>query len=147
MPGPTGPPGAMGAPGAPGPAGIPGPTGAPGPAGPPGPVGAVGPPGTTGPPGRSAASPQIVSIVQDFGRVQSGALIQVVVTCPPGMEVIGGGAVTTITPPNDLDTRRLHQLFSGPISDTEWVTASTAISTLSTGSTLRYIASATCIGR
>jgi hypothetical protein len=79
--------------------------------------------------------------------VQSGDLIQVTVACPPGTEVIGGGAVTAITPPNDTDTKRMHQLFSGPISDTEWVTASTAVSTLSNGANLRYIASATCIGR
>ena len=77
----------------------------------------------------------------------SGALIQVVVPCPPGTHVVGGGAVTEITPPDDSDTTRLHQLFSGPISDTEWVTASTAVSTLSNGSNLRYIASATCVGR
>ena len=77
----------------------------------------------------------------------SGALIQVTVTCPPGTAVIGGGAITEITPPNDDDTKRMHQLFSGPASDTEWVTASTAVSTLSNGSNMRYIASATCIGR
>jgi hypothetical protein len=60
--------------------------------------------------------------------------------------VIGGGAITEITPPDETDTKRMHQLFSGPISTTEWVTASTAVSTLSNGSNLRYIASATCVG-
>lgn len=88
-----------------------------------------------------------MSVVQDFGRVFSGALIQVTVTCPPGTVVVGGGATTEITPPDDSDTTRMHQLFSGPTSDTEWVTASTAVSTLSNGSNLRYIASATCIAR
>jgi hypothetical protein len=84
--------------------------------------------------------------MQDFGRVQSGTLIQVTVTCPPNTLVIGGGATTEITPPSDRDTTSIHQLFSGPISDTEWVTASTAVNTLSNGSNLRYIASATCVG-
>jgi hypothetical protein len=137
----------MGSPGPPGPAGaagLPGAAGARGPAGPPGPPGNPGPPGPTGPAG---TSPQIISVAQDFGRVQNGALIQVVVTCPPGTQVIGGGAVTAITPPNDTDMKRLHQLFSGPISDTEWVTASTAVATLSNGANLRYIASATCVSR
>jgi hypothetical protein len=104
----------------------------------PGPVGATGPPG---------APTQIVSITQDFGQAQSGEVIQVTVACPPGTQVIGGGAVTQITPPKAADTRRLHQLFSGPASDTEWVTASTAVSTMSDGSNLRYIASATCVVR
>jgi hypothetical protein len=88
---------------------------------------------------------QIVSTTQDFGRVQNGTLVQVTVACPSGMQVIGGGAVIVITPPNDTDTKRMHQLFSGPISDTEWETASTAIATLSNGSNMRYIASASCI--
>ncbi|HSS56276.1 MAG TPA: hypothetical protein VLK79_16640 [Gaiellales bacterium] len=114
----------------------------PGPAGPPGLT--PGPTGATGPPGATA---EIVSITQDFGRVQGGALIEVVVACPPGTQVIGGGAITEITPPDADDTKRLHQLFSGPVSDTEWKTSSTAVSTLSNGSNLRYIASATCIGR
>jgi hypothetical protein len=102
--------------------------------------------GATGPTGPPGATVQIVSVTQDFGRVQNGALIQVVVTCPPGMAVVGGGAVTDITPPNDTDTKRLHQLFSGPVGTTEWVTASTAVATLSNGSNLRYVASATCVG-
>lgn len=88
-----------------------------------------------------------MSVVQEFGRVEDNALIEVVVTCPPGTRVVGGGAVIVITPPDDDDTRKLHQLFSGPISDTEWLTASTAVSTLSNGSNLRYIASATCATR
>jgi hypothetical protein len=79
--------------------------------------------------------------------VQSGALIEVVVACPPDTQVIGGGAITEITPPNDTDTKRMHQLFSGPISETEWKTSSTAVSTLSNGSNLRYVASAVCLGR
>ena len=78
--------------------------------------------------------------------MQSGALIEVVVACPLDMQVVGGGAVIEITPPSDTDTKRLHQLFSGPISPTEWKTSSTAVSTISNGSNLRYIASATCLG-
>jgi hypothetical protein len=62
------------------------------------------------------------------------------------MQVVGGGAVIEITPPSDTDTKRLHQLFSGPISATEWKTSSTAVSTISNGANLRYIASATCLG-
>jgi hypothetical protein len=111
-----------------------------------GPAGVPGPPGPAGATGPAGVQPRIVSVTQDFGRVQSGALIQVIVTCPPGTQVVGGGAVTEITPPNETDTKRLHQLFSGPMSDTEWITASTAVSGLSTGSTLRYVASAMCIG-
>ena len=88
-----------------------------------------------------------MSVVQDFGRVQSGTLIEVTVTCPLDTLVIGGGAVTEITPPSDKDTTSIHQLFSGPISSTEWVTASTAVNTISNGANLRYIASATCVGR
>lgn len=105
----------------------------------------TGPTGPTGPPGMSLPV-EIVSVTQDFGRVQSGALIEVMVACPIGTQVIGGGAVIEITPPNDTDTKRLHQLFSGPVSDIEWLTASTAVSTLSNGSTMRYIASAVCMG-
>jgi hypothetical protein len=71
----------------------------------------------------------------------------VTVACPADTQVIGGGAVIEITPPDDDDTRRIHQLFSGPVSNTEWHTASTAVSTLSNGSNLRYIASATCVAR
>jgi hypothetical protein len=88
-----------------------------------------------------------VSVTQDFGRVQSGALIQVVVACPAGTQVVAGGAVAEILPPNDTDTKRIHQLFSGPLSDGEWITAATAVSTLSNGSNLRYTASASCMGR
>jgi hypothetical protein len=137
-PGATGAAGPAGVAGSPGGAGPAGPAGAPGVRGPTGPTGATGPAGTT---------PQIVSITQDFGRVQSGQLIEVVVACPAGTQVVGGGAVTEITPPDDTDTKRMHQLFSGPISDTEWATASTAVSTLSNGANLRYVASATCVGR
>jgi hypothetical protein len=145
--GPVGPPGPPGVPGEVGPQGATGGLGLSGPPGPPGAVGAPGPPGPVGATGPPGAPTQIVSLTQDFGQAQSGEVIQVTVACPPGTQVIGGGAVTQITPPNAADTRRLHQLFSGPASDTEWVTASTAVSTMSDGSNLRYIASATCVGR
>jgi hypothetical protein len=88
-----------------------------------------------------------VSVTQDFGRPASGALIQVIVPCPPGTRVVGGGAVAEIMPPSETDTTRIHQLFSGPLSDGEWIVAATAIARLSAGANLRYIASATCIGR
>lgn len=152
-PGPSGATGAMGpagpagVAGSPGTAGVPGPAGPSGPAGPAGAPGMPGTPGARGPTGPAGATPQIVSITQDFGRVQSGALIQVVVTCPPGTQVVGGGAVAEIQPPDEDDTRRIHQLFSGPLSDVDWVTASTAVSTLSNGSNLRYTASASCVAR
>lgn len=160
--GPTGPTGAMGPAGAPGPAGAMGVAGAPGPpgrvgaAGVPGPPGVPGLPGAMGAPGSrgpagatgpAGAAAELVSVTQDFGRVQSGALIQVVVTCPAGTQVVGGGAVAEIIPPNETDTRRIHQLFSGPISDVDWITASTAVSTISNGASLRYTASASCVGR
>lgn len=130
----TGPMGQAGGPGDVGPTGHPGNPGLPGPTGP---TGATGPAGST---------PQIVSVVQDFGRVESGALIQVIVSCPVGTVVVGGGAITEITPASDTDTKKMHQLFSGPSSATEWVTASTAVSNLTDGSNMRYIAFATCVG-
>jgi hypothetical protein len=120
-----------------------GPQGVPGP---PGPMGIPGTPGAPGPPGPTAGAPQVVFVTQDFGQVAGGTLIEVIVTCPAGTLVVGGGAITEITPPDDDDTKKLHQLFSGPISATEWKTSSTAISTLTFGSNLRYIASATCVG-
>ena len=107
-------------------------------------LGATGP---GGPPGPAGAAPQTVSITQDFGEVNGGALIQVTVSCPPGTVVVGGGSVTHIFPPNDSDTTKLHQLFSGPTSPTDWTTASTAVGNLSNNSDLQYTASATCIAK
>jgi hypothetical protein len=74
-------------------------------------------------------------------------LIQVIVTCPAGMRVVSGGAVAEIIPPNETDTKRIHQLFSGPLTEVEWIVASTAIARMSVGSNLRYTASASCVGR
>lgn len=142
----VGPAGPAGPTGPVGPVGPTGTDGLPGPPGPTGLAGQMGPAGPTGPTGPAGGQPEIVSITQDFGRVQSGALIEVVVACPAGSVVVGGGAVTEITPPDEDDTKRVHQLFSGPVSETEWKTSSTAVSTLSNGSNLRYIASATCVG-
>jgi hypothetical protein len=87
----------------------------------------------------------MISLTEDFGRAQTNTLIQLVATCPAGSVVVGGGMVVEIIPPNDIDTRRVHQLFSGPLSATEWVAASTVIATLSQGANLRYTVSALCI--
>jgi Collagen triple helix repeat (20 copies) len=158
-PGPAGATGAMGPAGPAGAAGLPGTPGVPGPAGPRGPAGLPGIPGTpgvrgstgatgaTGATGPAGTAVELVSVVQDFGRVASGALIQVVVPCPPAMRVIGGGAVAEIIPANETDTTRIHQLFSGPLNEGEWIVAATAISRLSVGANLRYIATAACAGR
>jgi hypothetical protein len=169
--GPTGPqgvPGDSGAMGSPGPAGspgvpgnqgpmglagsqgIPGPQGLQGPAGPAGQPGSVGPPGPGGPTGAtgptgSIVNTQIVAVTQDFGRPNSGAFIQLVATCPPGMQVVGGGMLVQFVPPSDTDTARVHQLFSGPLNDTKWIVASTLVSRPSQGSSLFYTVTAVCI--
>jgi hypothetical protein len=143
--GPAGMPGALGPTGPAGAVGPPGSAGMPGSPGPPGPPGARGPTGATGPPGPAAAALEIVSTTQDLGRVQSGALIQVVVPCPPGTQVVSGGAVAEILPPNETDLKRIHQLFSGPLNASAWIVASTAISRMSPGANLRYTASAACL--
>jgi hypothetical protein len=157
--GPTGSAGLPGTPGVPGPAGPAGPLGPAGAAGSAGPVGPAGPPGVPGTPGArgatgatgatgpAGAGVELVSVVQDFGRAQSGMLIEVVVPCPPGTRVIGGGAVAEIIPANETDTTRIHQLFSGPLNEGEWIVAATAISRLSVGANLRYTATAACAGR
>jgi hypothetical protein len=84
--------------------------------------------------------------VQDFGRAQSGDVFQVVVTCPVGMQVVGGGSVAEIIPPDEDDLKKIHQLFSGPLSAIDWITTSTAVSTIGQNHNLRYTASATCAG-
>lgn len=99
--------------------------------------------GVTGPAGTVPV--EIVSLTQDFGRAVTNTLIELIATCPAGSVVVGGGMIIQIIPPNDIDTRRVHQLFSGPLSTTEWAAASTVISTLSNGANLRYTVSATCI--
>src|SRR5262245_24142924 len=84
--GPVGPTGPQGMPGEPGPMGPTGPTGARGPTGNQGPMGSAGAQGLPGPPGIQGpigptghgSNVQIVSVTQDFGRVMSGALIQVI---------------------------------------------------------------------
>jgi hypothetical protein len=48
-------------------------------------------------------------------------------------------------PPSDTDTARVHQLFSGPLSDTEWIATSTLVSRPSQGSSLFYTVTAVCI--
>jgi Collagen triple helix repeat (20 copies) len=144
-----GPPGVQGLPGDPGPPGPVGPQGDTGPVGPagiPGPAGAPGPRGATGPTGAATTIPvEMVSLTQDFGRAPSGTLIELVATCPPGSVVVGGGMVIHMIPPNAADTRSVHQLFSGPVSATAWMAASTVISSLSAEANLRYTVSATCI--
>lgn len=100
--------------------------------------------GPTGAPGPSAQT-QIVTITQDFGRPASGAFIQLVATCPPGMQVVGGGTLVNFVPPSDTDTARVHLLFSGPLSESEWMVASTLVSRPSQGSNLFYTVTAVCI--
>ena len=163
--GPIGPQGATGSPGADGTNGMDGlpgvqglvgaqgPTGGVGSQGPTGPTGArgnIGPTGATGmvgPTGPSGGLPaiDIISVTQDFGRPQAGAFIQLIATCPPGTKVLGGGMLVQFTPPNNTDTSRVHQLFSGPLSETEWIATSTVISRPSVGSSLEYTVSATCM--
>src|SRR5262245_35058323 len=145
--GPPGPQGAQGMPGQPGNVGPIGPTGDRGPVGnqgPVGPAGPIGPSGLPGPTGPSAQT-QIVSMTQNFGRPGSGSFIQLVATCPPGMQVVGGGMLVNFVPPSNTDTARVHQLFSGPLNDSEWIATSTLVSTPSQGSSLFYTVTAVCI--
>lgn len=154
--GPTGPTGPMGLPGQPGPVGPTGPSGhvgasgnpgamgPPGAPGLPGSQGLPGPPGPTGPTG-VAIPVTTISTTQDFGRVRAGDLLTLTATCPPGSVVIGGGTIVEFQPPNPTDTARIHLLSSGPISDDVWQCKSTAISTASNGSNLRYTVVATCL--
>ena len=151
--GPTGPTGPMGLPGQPGPVGPTGPSGPVGASGNPGAVGPAGAPGIQGPPGlpgptgpTGVAIPvTTISTTQDFGRVRSGDLLELTATCPPGSVVIGGGTIVEFMPPNPTDTARIHLLSSGPFGDDAWTGESTAVSTASNGSNLRYTVVATCL--
>lgn len=128
--------------GPPGPPGPPGPAGPAGPAGLPGPPGAPGPPGPTGPAGVVPVT--TISTTQDFGRAMAGDIFVLTASCPPGSLLTGGGTIVDFLPPNPNDTDRIHLLSSGPSGPGEWTAFSTAVSTSSQGSNLRYTVTAFC---
>ena len=117
--GPEGAPGPEGTPGPQGPAGpegAPGPEGTPGPQGPPGPEGSPGPQGTPGPEGTPGQDAELVS----YTRVEedSGGP-GLTVTCPPGSQVVSGGAEVT----GETSASTLTSLVeSYPPDDASWRT-------------------------
>jgi hypothetical protein len=129
--GPAGPAGAKGDPGLAGPAGPKGDTGTAGPAGPqgeqgnPGPTGPMGPPGLPGPQGLPgptgpAGAPgisgyEVVSVVSPF---DSSAVKVVLVECPAGKVVLGGGAQIFASPADpNADAAPLVIKMSRPLAD------------------------------
>jgi len=82
--------------------------------------------------------------MQDFGRAQAGDLFILASPCAPGEIVHAGGVVPTITGGTPQDIQRIHLLFSGPTSATEWTAAATCIQTLSPNADLTYTVYALC---
>lgn len=103
----AGPQGEVGPPGTQGPQGVAGTQGAPGPQGPQGPQGSPGAPGPSGPAGVSG-----YEIVNTLGTLPMNGTTSVVVACPSGKRVFGGGYVV----PSELDTAPL----SRPEGDNGW---------------------------
>jgi len=82
--------------------------------------------------------------MQDFGRATAGTIMVLTAPCLPGEVVQAGGVVPTITGGVPVDIARIHLLFSGPTSPTEWTAAATAIQTLSVNADLTYTVYALC---
>ena len=84
------------------------------------------------------------AVSQSFGRPKAGDLFVLTAPCEPGEVVQAGGVVPTIANGVPVDIQRIHLLFSGPTSATEWTAAATCIQTLSPNAELTYTVYALC---